>query len=192
MRKIDDAEMSEWLDDQPEEEPKSISDLLNTKRETPNPLVATTHGEHGTGNWVTELAFEVALGYYPPADLAAQYNLSMATYDKVTQVPDFKRAVQAYQREIDDEGIAFKLRARRSAALLLDELTTMAFDRNVDAKDRLKAIELMCKYAGFGLESKPGEEGTKIVINTNLALNNGSVEKGVYTLSIPDTAIEHE
>lgn len=176
---IPDTEPDEWsLDDKLSNPPKLVAPQV-PDRETP------------TGNWVTELAFETALGYYSPDQLMQQFDLRPSVFEKVQSLPDFQRAVAGYQREIDDEGIAFKLRARRSAALLLDELTFMAFDSNLDAKDRLKAIEMVAKYAGFGVDSTKNEEGTKIIIQTNLNLNNKGSEKGVYTIDIPhDTPLE--
>lgn len=100
--------------------------------------------------------------------------------------PAFRRAVADYRREIDDEGIAFRLRARKGAEAILSELFAISFDQSLDAKDRLKAMEMLCKYAGFETNKQPGENGVKLQIYTNLSLNGADTGQ-TYTIEIPST-----
>jgi len=136
-------------------------------------------------NWVEEMAFEVALGYFTPEDLQLKYELSPAHYDHIVGLPAFRKATADYRREIDDEGIAFRLRARKAAEEVLDEIYAAAFDRTEDLKDRLKAAEMLCKYAGFETAKADGEGGVKLQIFTNLSLN-GSSPQQTYTIEIPN------
>ena len=137
-----------------------------------------------TSNWVEEMAFEVALGYFTPEDLQLKYDLTESHYNHITTLPAFKKATADYRREIDDEGIAFRLRARKCAEDILEELYSMAFDQTLDAKDRLKAMEMMCKYAGFETHKQEGDGGVKLQIFTNLNLN-GNAPQQTYTIEVP-------
>lgn len=137
-----------------------------------------------TENWVQSLAFEVALGYFTPQELQTKFQLTPEAYSKITELDAFRRAEADYRREIDDEGIAFRLRARKSAEQVLEELYAMAFDRTIAAKDRLKAMEMMCRYAGFESQAKDGDSGgLKLQIYTNLNLNRE--QESSYTIEIP-------
>lgn len=142
-------------------------------------------------NWVEELAFEVALEYFAPEDLQLKFELSPQRYQRITSVPEFKRAVADYRREIDDEGIAFKLRARKCAELMLEEIHEMAFDQRVDAKTRLEAMKTMCHYAGYDMKTAEDGGGIKVQIISNLSLNDQNPQ-GVYTIEMPQEALPHE
>lgn len=140
-------------------------------------------------NWVQSLAFETALEYFTPQELQRKFELTPEAFQKITQVDAFQRAVADYRREIDDEGIAFRLRARKAAEQILSELYEMAFDQTIDAKDRLKAMEMMCRYAGFESQAKDGGGGgLKLQIYTNL--NLGQDQQSTYTIEIPQEAAE--
>lgn len=151
---------------------------------------ATNHPplpQRHTENWVQNLAFEVALGYFTPEELQTKFGLTPEAYQQITSMVDFRRAEADYRREIDDEGIAFRLRARKAAEEILSEMYAMAFDQTLDAKDRLRAMELMCKYAGFDANKAEGEGGgVKLQIYTNL--NLGPEDK-TYTIEIPQQGV---
>lgn len=136
------------------------------------------------GNWVQELAFEVALEYFAPEDLMLKFDLSQRQYEHVTGLPAFRKTVSDYRREIDDEGIAFRLRARKAAEDVLSELHAMAFDQTIEAKDRLKAIELICRYAGFEMKKEDDGGGIKLQIYTNLNMRNDPGQ--TYTIEVPE------
>lgn len=151
----------------------------NTTVKRLQPLVAE--------NWVQELAFEVALGYFTPEELRTKFDLSESHLAHIQGLPAFKKAVGDYRREIDDEGIAFRLRARKAAEDIIEELYAMAFTQTIDAKDRLKAMEMLCKYAGFETAKTEGSDGVKLQIYTNL--NFGGAEK-TYTIEIPKEGVQ--
>jgi hypothetical protein len=138
----------------------------------------------GHENWVQELAFEVALEYFPPEDLQLKFELTPSHFLHITSMPDFKRAVAAYRREIDDEGIAFRLRARKAAEGVLEEMYSMCFDQTLKAQDRLKAMEMLCKYAGFETQKQNSDGGVKLQIFTNLSLE-GNTTGQTYEIEVP-------
>jgi hypothetical protein len=141
------------------------------------------------GNWVQEFAFEVALGYFTPEELQLKYNLSPEQYAHVSTLAPFRKAVGDYRREIDDEGIAFRLRARKAAEDILTELHSMAFNQTLDAPHRLKAMEMLCKYAGFETKREDTNQGVKLQIFTNLSLNANTPQQ-TYTIEIPNDSLQ--
>lgn len=141
-------------------------------------------------NWVQRLAFEVALGYYAPEDLCLEFELTPGRLELIRQHRDFQKAVQSYRREIDDEGISFRLRARRSAEASLDVLTEIAFSPTEDASDRLRAVELLNRLAGTDKTAAAAEQGPRLIIQTNLSLNGADSGRGVYTVEATGVAPE--
>ena len=121
--------------------------------------------------WLDNLAFEVALQYFSPDELQIKYDLSRDQYDRLVEHPGFKRAVDSYRREIDEEGHHFKIKARRMASEVLDTFFELAGDPTVAPADRINAAKQLCQYAGIdkdtGTEKNEG-------FTVNIQLNQGT------------------
>ena len=98
-------------------------------------------------NWLQELAYDIALEYHPPHELQAKYDLAPDDYDRVCQSVPVKRAVASYKRMIDEETTQARLKTKRLASTLIEEVGAIALDRTLDPAVRLRAIEDVCKYA---------------------------------------------
>lgn len=121
-------------------------------------------------DWLAELAFEVALGYYTPEDLQVKYDLTLEQYSKIKRLPQFKRAVQVFKRQIDEEGQQFRVKARKMATETLDVLFNLAADDEAANLDRIRAVEALCRYAGFEkgvADSAQGNQGFTVNIQIN-------------------------
>ena len=121
-------------------------------------------------DWLAELAFEVALGYYTPEDLQVKYDLTLEQYSKIKRLPQFKRAVQVFKRQIDEEGQQFRVTARKMATETLDVLFNLAADDEAANSDRIRAVEALCRYAGFEkgvADSAQGNQGFTVNIQIN-------------------------
>ena len=141
-------------------------------------------------DWVQQLAFEVALGYYPPEDLCLAFDLQPAEFEQLQSERAFQKSVKAYEREVDDEGTAFRLKARRYAEASLSHLKSIIDDSDEDSSVRVKAIELLNRLAGTDKQKEKAEGGTKLIINTNLSIES---QRGVYTIEamgIPANLLE--
>lgn len=123
--------------------------------------------------WVYDLAFEVALGYFDENDLALKFDLSPAQLEAIGKNTAFRKAVRDYRRQIDDAGDAFRLRAKKSAELALDVPNYIAHDKTVDPATRLKAVDQLVKYAGWGKEEN-ADTGVTINIKTYAAPSSGA------------------
>jgi len=121
-------------------------------------------------DWLAELAFEVALGYYTPEDLQVKYDLTLEQFSKIQRLPQFKRAVQVFKRQIDEEGQQFRVKARKMATETLDVLFNLAADDEAANSDRIRAVEALCRYAGFEkgvADSAQGNQGFTVNIQIN-------------------------
>ncbi len=119
-------------------------------------------------NALADLAFEVALGYYTPDELQTRFDLSPTQFDHTTRTPAFQRAVQVFRRQIDEEGQEFRIKARKMASESLTVLFQIAGDDMADQADRIKAVEALCRYAGFDKGAESGPTNQAFVVNINL------------------------
>lgn len=120
-------------------------------------------------NWIDELAFEVALGYYTPEELSVQYDLSPAKLQFVQENPLFQRAVQKYRREIDESGQEFKFKARKLASILLPEVAAIAADETASHSDRIKAFAELARMAGYGKEDPTPQGNQAFQVNISFS-----------------------
>jgi len=120
-------------------------------------------------HWLTDLAFETALQYFTPEELCDKYNISGQRYEILQSSREFRRAVQMYRRQIDEEGQQFRVKARRMASEVLDVLFTIAGDDTKAAGDRINAVNALCRYAGFdkGAEADSGNNAFTVNIQVN-------------------------
>jgi len=105
-------------------------------------------------DWLHELAYEVALKYHPPEELQLQFSLSPEDYERIVAAPHFQRAVSAYMRYIDEDAKQAKLKVKRLASTLVEEVARIAMDPTLDPAVRLRAIENMCRYADLDKPQK--------------------------------------
>lgn len=103
-----------------------------------------------------DLAFEVALCYFTPEELMLKFGLTAAQYAGITSTEKFKKAVSLYRREIDEAGTEFKIKARKFAALVLDDLIEIAVDQDASHADRIAAIKELARLAGYSTPEVAG------------------------------------
>lgn len=98
-------------------------------------------------NWLQELAYDIALEYHPPQELQGKYGLPPEEYERLVTSPHVARAVSGYRRMIDEETVQARLKTKRLASVLVEELGRMAIDPRLEPAVRLRAIEDVCRYA---------------------------------------------
>lgn len=118
--------------------------------------------------WLDNLAFEVALRYHSPEELQIRHDLTAEQFERLQQHPAFRRAVDAYRREIDEQGKHFKIKARRMASEVLDVFFEVASDETQPTSDRINAAKALCQYAGIdATEGGQGNDGFQVNIQIN-------------------------
>lgn len=108
------------------------------------------------------------MGYYPPEDLQAQFELTPEQYEAITTPPAFARLVRGCRREIDEQGKQFKVLARKLATETLPELGVIALDAEASHADRISAITTLAKFGHLTTEDKVQGGNTAFVVNINL------------------------
>jgi hypothetical protein len=151
----------------------------------PRPSVA-----QWTAKDLEELAFQLALQYHPPEELCVSFGITEPVLNVLQRTPEFARKVQAYQQKIADDGTAFKLKARHILDVLLDELPAIALDQHEDAKNRLKAVDMIAEFADRKPKRDDSDGGVKLVINTNLTLNTAPEDMKSYVIEAPTRLLD--
>ena len=111
-----------------------------------------------------KIAFEVALGYYTPAEISQKFGIAAEHMQALCASPPFQQAVLAYRREIDEAGTTFRVRARKLVSVVLDDLGTIATNDSVDPSDRINAIRELARYAGYANEQPQSQTNSQFNI----------------------------
>lgn len=143
--------------------------------------------------FVQALAFDVATGFFEKEELAVKYDLTLEDLAFITEQTAFKKAVVRQRFELDDDGSAFRRRARALANDALTVWHTIAEDEDLSATHRIKAAEKLVDAASFKY-MRPSKDGgasvPQIVINTNLALGGESPGRYVAQARIVEGEVE--
>lgn len=133
-------------------------------------------------NWVSDLAFEVALEYFAPEQLQLRYDLSGEQYEQIVHTNKFQKLVLAHRRDIDENGTQFKVLARKLATINLPKLHEIIQDPTASHSDRISAHTALARFGGLD-KSESADRG-----NTAFALqiNFGSDESRTVTISGAD------
>ena len=140
---------------------------MNVLDHTPEPPVPAKPAD-----WLHELAYEVALGYHTPEELQNKFSLPEDDYDRLVDAPHFKRAVSSYMRVIDEDAKQAKLKVKRLASHLVEQVAFMASDPSLDPAIRLRAIEDICRYAELDKPQKDDGAATgNVPFTINIQVN---------------------
>ena len=120
-------------------------------------------------NWVADLAFETALGYFTPEELELKFSLTSERRRLIEASVDFQRAVALYRREIDETGEEFRLKVRKLASALLPELAAIVSDDSQSASDRISAYKEIARLSGYGREEAPGQGSPTFALQINFS-----------------------
>jgi hypothetical protein len=94
--------------------------------------------------------------------------LSEEEYEHLTATPHFRRAVSSYMRLIDEDAKQAKLKVKRLASTLVEEIASMALDTTLDPAVRLRAIESVCRYAEL---DKPQKDDSAANLGAPFTIN---------------------
>lgn len=114
-----------------------------------------------------DLAYEVALGYHPPADLAVRFDVPEQVIHELDAEPRFRAAVLEAQRTIDDGGDQLRMLARRLAGQLLPVMAGIVNDRTARHADRVSAFKALSEVGDLNKQS-PATGGQNFAIQINL------------------------
>jgi hypothetical protein len=118
-------------------------------------------------DWPPKLAMDLALGDTHDHVIEV-YGLTADQLDSILHNPAFRREVAKHEREIRENGVSFKQKARVQAEEYLIEIHNLINDPLVPPSVKLDAIKSVTKWAG--LEPAPEKAQTQNV--TNVQVNN--------------------
>lgn len=126
--------------------------------------------------WDKRLLVDVAIGTPEEAILDA-YGITVYAYRAILDDIGFQRALAVLKKDLQKDGMSFRLKAQLQAEAMLEENWMLAHDReNVPAETRRKAIADTVRWAGWSGDGVQGvAAGGGFTINIDL----GNARRGV-------------
>jgi hypothetical protein len=124
--------------------------------------------------WKPELPMEVAMQAVPVRQLLLEYGISEQDWEAhYVNNPLFISEVKRWIDFLKEEGASFRLKARLQAEHLLDDHFNIIADKKTPAKERIKGMENLVRWAGY--DQKAGTEGGQVApFNIVIQMNNGA------------------
>jgi len=124
-----------------------------------------------TAERLEQLAYEFALEYHSPADLAARFALPHDLLTRIQSEPRFHAKVLEQRRAIDEGGDQTRLVARKLVSQLVPSMAALADNDKVDAKDRIAAFKALKEVAGI-TDQSAASSGGQFAIQINLGVSS--------------------
>lgn len=120
--------------------------------------------------WNTALALDVALGIASTDEILDRHDLSTDEYQRIVAHPLFIRQVAQQAREIVENGLSFRTKAKVQAEMYLLELDKMVMAPTTEQKVKLEAIKYVTKVADLEpkVTKEEGSNGPTVNIQINL------------------------
>lgn len=120
--------------------------------------------------WSSHLALDVAMGTSVDAILEA-YELQMHELAAIKQDPQFVAQVGRVRKDLEKEGMSFRMKAQIQAEQYLTNSWEMVHDGDIDPKVRADLIKSTMRWAGYDAPAGAGTAGAgagfSVVINLN-------------------------
>jgi hypothetical protein len=125
--------------------------------------------------WSSHLALDVAIGTSIDAILEA-YDLQMHELAAIKQDPQFTSQVERMRKDLEKEGVSFRMKAQIQAEHYLQNSWDMVHDKDVDPKVRADLIKSTMRWAGYDAPQGAGAGGPGG--GFSVVINLGNAEKG--------------
>lgn len=121
----------------------------------------------------------------PTQEIAASEGITDAEFDQIKQNPQFKRYLEAYERDLRENGFSFSAKSKVLAEDLLPDAYYLAKDTNIPPAVRVKMIENLVEWG----ELKPKKDQGQLAVGSGFSI----------TINLPDSdqkdekiVLEHE
>lgn len=134
------------------------------------PHAATAeYGKHSSNPWDPRLVVDLALGIEPLEDILTRYGLSEVQYNRLVEVPTFRRDLGMTMREVRENGLSFHKKAAVQAESYLQDVDDIVQDKSVAASVRLSAITSCVLWGKLLPKEEKGEAqgGTQVNLQIN-------------------------
>lgn len=123
-----------------------------------------------------DLAYDVALQYFSDDVIAFRHQITVGELARIKSEPGFVALIFDQQKKIAADGEQFRLKAAAHADKILEEMAAIAVDPDVAHSNRVKAAELVGRWAGRDVrDGGAGAGQMQVVLTTNLSL--GAIER---------------
>jgi len=140
-----------------------------------NPVDTQTRPE-----WTTQLVLDEAIGTSADA-ICEAYGLQYHEYMALKENVQFMAQVSKMRKELEKEGVSFRLKAQMQAEQYLNRSWEMVNDVETDPKVRADLIKSTVRWAGFDSPAGAGESRNGgFTVNINLGGRNGETIEGEF------------
>ena len=114
----------------------------------------------------------------PLQEIAASEGITSAEFDQISQNPQFKLYLEAYERDLRENGFSFSAKSKVLAEDLLPDAYFLAKDSNIPPAVRVKMIENLVEWA----ELKPKKDQGQLAVGSGFSI----------TINLPDSEQKEE
>ena len=119
--------------------------------------------------WDPRLILDLALGVEDLDTVLPRYNLTFDDYEALAHSPIFRRELALTIRDVRENGLPFKAKARVQAEAYLEVLDELVYSDGTPASTRLEAIKSTVAWGGLiPKESKEETGATGSTINVQI------------------------
>jgi hypothetical protein len=123
-----------------------------------------------TNAWDPRLILDLALRVDSLDDILARYSLTRQEYDKLSDVPAFRRDLAVTIRDVRENGATFRQKAKIQAESYLDVLDELVYADDTSANVRLDAIKFAVRCADLEPKETKAEAQNATQVNVNINL----------------------
>jgi len=114
----------------------------------------------------------------PLQEIATSEGITSAEFDQISQNPQFKLYLEAYERDLRENGFSFSAKSKVLAEDLLPDAYFLAKDSNIPPAVRVKMIENLVEWA----ELKPKKDQGQLAVGSGFSI----------TINLPDSEQKEE
>ena len=133
--------------DENQDEASSELSLVPTKTK---PQWVPAQGAPNVNPWDPRLVLDLALAIEDTTPILERYDLQQEDYDALMRTPSFRRDLALTMREVRENGLSFKHKARVQAESYLEVLDQLVYSPATPASTRLDGIKQAVTWGGLG------------------------------------------
>ena len=120
--------------------------------------------------WDPRLILDLALGVEDLDAVLPRYNLTPDDYETLAHSPIFRKELALTIRDVRENGLPFKAKARVQAEAYLEVLDELVYSDGTPASTRLEAIKSTVAWGGL-IPKESKEENAGNATNINVQIN---------------------
>ena len=125
----------------------------------------------------------------PEHEIAASEGITSAEFDQIKKNPQFNTYLEAYERDLRENGFSFAAKSRVLAEDLLPDAYFLAKDSNIPPAVRVKMIENLVEWA----ELKPKKDQGQLAVGSGFSITINLPDSGQNAPKKAESlVIEHE